>query len=294
MKLNFGKRVVLFFHWLLSLILAFCVFGNQYAAKLYEKISPVLDARYLQIAVIAFLAVYVILSIAVLILTFKRGSARAERGFITMDSSDAGRVRIAVGAVEQMVKQAVGSVEGIADMRISIASLEDAIAINVNVSVVNGSHVPTVTMNMQRAIRQFVEMNCGVAVRSVSINVQTVVNPGENVKHGKRTETKAVPAAPFVPMHERESAPVQPAATYVPVEEPIVETYEGPAEEVVAEPVEVIQEAYPVQKEVSVFDQGLPVEESNPEEGSFIEEEPAAAVFSSEEVVISEEPEEKI
>lgn len=294
MKLNFGKRVVLFFHWLLSLVLAFCVFGNQYAAKLYEKITPALDARYLRIAVIAFLAVYVILSIAVLVMTFKRGTARAERGFITMDSSDAGRVRIAVGAVEQMVKQAVGSVEGIADMRISIASLEDAIAINVNVSVVNGSHVPTVTMNMQRAIRQFVEMNCGVAVRSVSINVQTVINPGENAKHSKRTETKAVPAAQVVPVYESDIAPAQPAATYVAVEEPVVETYEEPVEAVVAEPAEVIQEAYPAQEEVSVFEQGLPVEESNPEEVSFIEEEPAAAVFSSEEAVVSEEPEEKI
>ena len=294
MKLNFGKRVVLFFHWLFSLILAACVFGSAYVAKLYEKIAPMVDARYIRIAAIAFLAVYAILAIAVLVMTFKRSGARSERGFITMDSSDSGRVRIAVGAIEQMVKQAVGTVDGIADMRISIESMEDAIAINVNVSVVNGSHVPTVTMNMQRAIRQFVEMNCGVAVRSVSINVQTVVNPAENAKRGRKAEAKAVPAAQPVVAPESEIVPVEMPVVYVPVEEPVVQTYAEPVAAPVEEPVVAVQEEYADPVAESVFEQEMPAEEYVQEDETVVAEESAEAAVSYEEEISVEEQEDKI
>ena len=88
-------------------------------------------------------------------------------------------MRISVSAVEQMVKQAVHAVEGISEMKIAISGDDDAIAINVNVALLSGSHVPTVTMNMQRAIRQYVESNCGVSVQSVSVSIQSVVSPSE-------------------------------------------------------------------------------------------------------------------
>ena len=37
------------------------------------------------------------------------------------------------------------------------------------------THVPTITANMQRAITQFVEVNCGVAVQSVERHALAVV-----------------------------------------------------------------------------------------------------------------------
>ena len=120
MKLNLGKRVLLFFHWLLSLLFVAAVLGSEYVGKIYAKIEPLVGEKYIQIAIIAYLAIYAVLSIAVLVMIFKRGNTRAERGFITMDASETGRVRIAVGAVEQMVKQAASTVDGIADLRIGI------------------------------------------------------------------------------------------------------------------------------------------------------------------------------
>lgn len=129
-----------------------------------------------------------------------------------------------------MVKQAVGAIGGIAEMKISISSEDDAIAIVVNVSIVAGTHVPTVTLNIQRAIRQFVEMNCGVAVRSVAVNVQSVTTPGEGRK-GRKAEIPA--AQPWSPAPE---APVaQPEPAYEPAAQPEpVYAPEAPAEEIPA------------------------------------------------------------
>ena len=248
MKLNFGKRLMLFVHWLISVILLVFIAFPGLKEELRSCLSALIGANYVQIAFIAFAVVYILLCIAVVVLIFRRDGKRAERGFITVDSAETGRVRIAVGAIEQMVKQAVGAVDGISDMRISISSVDDAIAINVNVALLNGSHVPTVTLNMQRAIRQFVEMNCGVSVRSVSINIQSVVNPAELTgKKARRLEAK-VPAMPqSAPEWKPQEAATQPSGFAAQPEayaEPVVDAEPAPVEETVSDvqPEEAVQE----------------------------------------------------
>ncbi len=206
MKLNLGRRIVLFIHWLASLALLAIIVFPDYADEAISAVSGTFPAGYWEYALIVLLAIYLLLSLSVLCMIFKRSKTkRSERGFITVDSADTGKVRIAVSAIEQMVKQAANTVDGVADMKISIDNSDDAIAIQVNVAMVSGSHVPTVTLNMQRAIRQYVEMNCGVAVRSVSVSIQSVA-AADGGKRSKRGEAKAAAQAPIMP--------VQPA--YVP------------------------------------------------------------------------------
>ena len=41
-------------------------------------------------------------------------------------------------------------------------------------TISSGAHIPTVTANIQRAIRSYIELNCGVAVRAVSVSVHAV------------------------------------------------------------------------------------------------------------------------
>lgn len=208
MKVNLGKRIILFFHWLISVILLLCVafsaIPQWLAALLGHELSHTLF--------IVFAIAYALLCAATAWVIFQRGPRRAERGFITVDSSDAGRVRIAVSAVEQMVKQAVRSVDGISEMKIAISGEDDALAIVVNVVLLSGTHVPTVTMNMQRAIRQFIEANCGVSVQSVSINIQSVALPAEpGSRKGRRFSSPAsaqpVDAEPIVPATAAEPEP---------------------------------------------------------------------------------------
>lgn len=227
MKLNFGRRVILFIHWLVSLIVMAAIVFSGFTAERVEELRGLIGANYTHIAFIVFVVLYALLSLAVVCLIFRRDGKRSERGFITVDASDTGKVRIAVSAIEQMVRQAAHTVDGIADMKISISNGDDAIAIQVNVNMVNGSHVPTVTLNLQRAIRQFVEMNCGVAVRSVSISIQAVTNPADGGRCVKRAEAR--PAMPAQPQ-EGEWQYAQPAEA-APVETAPVEAAGQMAEE---------------------------------------------------------------
>lgn len=204
MKLNLGKRVILFFHWLISVILLVCV---AFPA-IPRWIAGLFEASLAHTLLIVFAIAYALLCAAAAWVIFQRDARRAERGFITVDSSETGRVRISVSAVEQMVKQAVHAVEGISEMKIAISGDDDAIAINVNVALLSGSHVPTVTMNMQRAIRQYVESNCGVSVQSVSVSIQSVVSPSELA--GRRAKRSEQRAAADVQPAGFEAPPIQP------------------------------------------------------------------------------------
>ena len=234
MKLNVGKRILMFFHWLLSLLIcaafACYIIKPELALDLYKRVTGRFTARQMMIIGIAILAIYTILTVVQACIIFHRGKRR-DRGFITVDSSDTGRVRIAIPAIEQMVRESVYNIDGIADMKIAIENLDDAIGINLAATIVNGSHVPTITMNMQRAIRQFVEMNCGVAVRSVSININNVASAGDAQKRRKRKRGEPVAAQPVEPAIEpaRESVPQEaPAAAD---QAPSYPRYEAPAED---------------------------------------------------------------
>ena len=237
MKLTAGKRILMFFHWLMSVLicaaLAIYVIRPELAADLYSRVTGRMTPTQAVVAGIALLAVYVALAVGVIILIFRRGR-RGDRGFITVDSSDTGQVRIAVSAIEQMVRQSVTHIDGIHEMKIGIMSDEDAIKIDINAVIVGGSHVPTITMNMQRAIRQFVEINCGVAVRTVSISINSVTQGQESkARRG---------------WGRREEAPVTPSPEAVNASRP-VETF---APEPEAEPVAAVEPKAPVEPEMPV------------------------------------------
>ena len=200
MKLNFGKKLVLFLHWLMSLIacaivVVFCVWP-QCMQSFFSGLYSAIGKLQADVVGIVLLAVYALLAAASVVIIFS-GRRRSDRGFITVDSSEAGRTRIAVGAVEQMIRQAVRGVDGIAEMKAGIVNSEDSISINVNVAILSGAHVPTVTMNIQRAIRSYIELNCGVAVREVCVNVHALESSEEGAKRGRRkaAQTAAQPTA---------------------------------------------------------------------------------------------------
>lgn len=231
MKLSVGKRILMFIHWLVSLLIvaAFAIYliVPDFIMKYYNMVEAAIGIRYVRIIGIALLVIYAVLAIVQVYLIFKR-KKRSERGFITMDSSDSGKVRIAISAIEQMVRQSVTNIDGITDMKISIDNQDDAIVIAVRASILNGCHVPTITMNMQRAIRQFVEMNCGVAVRAVTISINAVTNGGEAPKKLKlgRDKSRGEAAAPAFP----EVTAPQPVANTEPQTAPEPARFAAPAQ----------------------------------------------------------------
>lgn len=244
--MKFGKRVLLFLHWLASVLgMASIVFQKQTQAVIRE-IQYRIGEEYAHIAFIALMAVYAFLSIVCLVLIVKRDAKRGERGFITMDSSENGKVRIAVSAVEQMVRRALETVDGIVEAKIAISNQDDALNVTVKAVLAGGAHVPTVTLNVQRAIRQYVEMNCGVAVCTVSVNVQSISSTVE------------------APVHPAE--PVQPAA-----QEPIRSAAEATVEPPVESSPETEREAMeppaiPNESEEAYWQQETPEGESEEKE----------------------------
>ena len=226
----------MFFHWLLSALIcaAFAAYlvKPDFVMDLYNRVTGKLTPSEVTIIGIVLLAVYVILAVAQLFLIFRRGNRR-DRGFITVDSGDTGRVRIAVSAIEQMVRQSVTEIEGIHEMKVNIASDDDAIKIDIAAIIVGGSHVPTITVNMQRSIRQFVEMNCGVAVRSVSISINSVTAIQENKGRwgrGKHDNKPVMPAPEAVNASRPVESYTPPETASAPVETPAAVNLEKPVE----------------------------------------------------------------
>ena len=190
MKLNFGQRLLLIVHWILSLI------GCLIAALLLitpDTVYGLIDCVYASIGKRAFdaigivlCAIYLLIAAGTAAMIFSGSAKRGERGLITVFSNDTGKTRIAVSAVEQMARQAIAGVDGISDVRATITGAEDAIGVNISLVLKRGAYLPTVTTNIQRTVRGYIEQNCGVAVQSIIVNVRAVegeaANAGREVK----------------------------------------------------------------------------------------------------------------
>lgn len=290
MKLNFGRRLVLFVHWLMSL--ALCALGVALFvwSECRATVAALLNQPDVFIYAIAVLVVYLLFAAgSVAIICGGRGKKRRDSDFIVVDSGQAGRTRIAVSAVEQMIRQAVRNISGISEMKASIVNGSDSIDINTDVVILNRVHVPTVTACIQRAIRGYIEQNCGVTVRRVSVSIHSVAeeeqargrksrkkktevgNVSEQTSVGNDayvTPEQAMGPVPDVPVFEpeavlpEESAPVEFAPESEPAEEePAIE--EAPEEELAAEPEAAAEE--PVVEEAALSEEAAPAAEGEPE-----------------------------
>ena len=195
MKLTLGKRILMIVHSILSLLLcialALSLILPGFTSGILSGLKSSMGDIVFRVVGVALVAIYAIVSFAVLTTAFNRGKKRGNRGFIDVDSVGSGQVRIAVSAVEQMVRQSVRDIDGIDEMRINIDGKGDSIAITVDAVVMSGSHVPTLTSYMQRSIRQFVESNCGVAVSGVMISIDAVSEPPKGARRGIGSRKKA-------------------------------------------------------------------------------------------------------
>lgn len=247
--MSLGKKILLFAHWLCSVLICAAfftfLFAPDFVRGIYDGVTASLGVFRARIVFGVLLALYAALSMALLCALFRRAKAagRAERGFIDVASGDNGRVRIAVSAVEQMVRQSVHSIDGISEMKIDIENQDDAIGITVNAVIVSGSHVPTLTANMQRAIRQFVELNCGVAVRDIAISINAVTSsPDQGRRLFGRARADATRRAE--PRKETEVPKDAPAVAFA--------TAKAPKDEIDSTPI------YEKQTEVDVIDAEAP------------------------------------
>lgn len=270
MKLNIGNKILLLLHWLCSMMIcvafSLCVIVPGLQGNLTAKAESSLGSVGARIAGAVVLALYIVLSVVVL-MRLLRGRRREEQGFITVGSDEKGRVRIAVSAVEQMVRQSVRTIDGLSDMKVDIEGADDAIAIGITAAIANGAHVPTLTANMRRAITQFVEDSCGVAVQSVTVTIDAVNGkPDTSRRLMGRNKPQPEPVAPVyeprttAPGYDAEPEPV--SMDDAPVEEPVSRPWESAhaAPEASVEPEPSFEPEDSTESEAPAFDLDKPYE----------------------------------
>ncbi|HIU34796.1 MAG TPA: alkaline shock response membrane anchor protein AmaP [Candidatus Pullichristensenella excrementigallinarum] len=252
MKLSFWDRVLMFLYVLIVLFLclamALRLFGLDLIGDTFAQLRQGAGNAACFIIAGGLVLILALLSVFMLMMIFQTREKRRNRSFITVNSDDGGRVRVAISVLSQMVRQVVGRVEGVRDMKIRIDGDEDAVVVGVDLSLDSGVHVPTVTFNMRRSIREHIENKCGVDVRDVEITVNSMADAQAPEKkrfaRWNRTERKAAQETADAPMNA--SAPIETApevALPVEPEEEHSDAFEPSEESVPAEEVSFPEEA---------------------------------------------------
>ena len=166
--------------------------------------------------------------------------------------------------MDALVRRAIGESEGVLDIRTKVINHEDSVTVEIKMALSADSHIPNVTMVMQRNIRRYIEEFSGIAVREVLVLVNEI-----------RETVPAIPAPKAEP---------EPAAQKSVVVEPVhVEPVnEEPARE---EPAVQPEEEHAVAEEEPAAAEEEPA--AAEEEPATAEEEPATA---EEEPATADEP----
>ncbi len=250
MKNGFWDRVLIFLYVLITvaLVALMClqVFGTDLFTPFYDGLAAQAPGILWKLIVCGIGAIIALLGLFVLIAIMP--PKKAQREFITLTNDENGQVKIALPALREMAAQAVGDAAGIKDMAVDITDAGDAITIAIALDIKSGTHVPTVTMNMQRAVRSYIQVNCGIAVKDVSVVINSMIPATEEEKAQIIEEEAFVAETPVsepAPIEEIEPAPLfEPESQAEPLErevvfEPTVLPGEEPAE------AETVDEAEP-------------------------------------------------
>lgn len=150
------------------------------AALALGYISVMVGRNAVSTVLLGGLAASVILlvySLCMLRLALRR-KPRKDKTSVTVQNTDQGNgeVRVSVQALDALVKQAImGHTEGVTDIKTNIVNHEDSISVKIEMSLNGDVHIPNITMLLQSTIKSFIEEFSGIAVRDVSIMVNTII-----------------------------------------------------------------------------------------------------------------------
>lgn len=239
MKLRIRDRVALAIYSLIGLC-ASLVLGAAGYYILTGRLEPAVNIGRYTFSIFMLVAALVLLvySICMLRLAFRRKAAR-DRHSVTVQNTQQGNgeVRVSVQALDSLVKQAImGHMEGVADIKTNIVNHEDSISVKIEMSLNGDVHIPNMTMLLQSTIKNFIEEFSGIAVREVSIMVNTIIpvtpqlvicnqNAPESVvlEEGEHHETQIDVQTPEVSEQEEEHCEETPEEEIVPSEETAVQ-----------------------------------------------------------------------
>ena len=178
MKMKIWDRLLLALYAILGLCglaaVGGAIFAPEMTARVADKLRSAWDDRLIRIAICAVALVILVWTIRVFLLAFKH-EPRHDRGSVAVQNTENGSVRVSVQAMDALVRQAIGSSEGVVDIKSRIINHEDSISVKIEMTLSGDAHIPNVTMLLQRNIKSFIEEFSGIAVRDVSVLVTSIV-----------------------------------------------------------------------------------------------------------------------
>ena len=184
MKTSFWDKVLMFLYVLIALAFAVCMALRSFGVDLLGGMFAGLEhtaGHFLSVLIgLGLTAIVVLLSAYMMMMIFGRNKKRVPASFITVNSEDGAQVHMSLTALSQMARQAIGRGPDVKEMMIGVSNEGAEVSVTVDLTLKANAHVPTVTKNMQKAIRTSIESNCGVAVRDVEIVVSSLA--GADVK----------------------------------------------------------------------------------------------------------------
>ncbi len=253
MKMKVIDRILLALYALMVtlalLIAAACLVWPDANFAVSAVISNIKGMPLLERAIIgAVVLVLIVWSIMMIVMAFKR-ERKGDRSSVAVQNTGDGAVRVSVAAMDTLVRQAIGQVDGVTSIKTRIVNHEDSITVQIDMSLTSDAHIPNVTMLMQRNIKRFIEEFSGIAVREVVILVSDI--KAIEAPAAQPTVEGAVP--PVLVEPEKVENPQYEA----PAAQPAEQADEAPAEE--NAPVEEAAETEAVLEE-----EGAPCEEEIP------------------------------
>lgn len=130
------------------------------------------DMRWLQVTVVTVAAVVFLISLRFFYVSLRRSNASAP----SIDQrTEFGDIRISLDTVENLALKAASRQRGVKELKARIRIGEAGVEISLRAIADGESSIPTLTSDIQRAVKTHVEEITGIPVANVSVFVANII-----------------------------------------------------------------------------------------------------------------------
>jgi len=238
MKMRLSDRLLIALYALFGLTLlvlaAFYAWMPASMAGAFNTVvAAVRETLYLKIIAVLLGVVMLTWTARVFMLAFEHEPAH-DRSSVSLQRTEHGTVRVSVAAMDTLVRQAIGLIEGMTEIKTKIINHDDSITIKIDMALSGEVHIPNTTMLMQRNVKKSVEEHSGIAVREVEIVISSI-RPAEPAllaieQRVAPAEADAFDRLPDPADEARPADAVEPVEAKEPIPELVVEPEDGASE----------------------------------------------------------------
>ncbi|MFD1955854.1 alkaline shock response membrane anchor protein AmaP [Paenibacillus thailandensis] len=169
-------KLFLFFYSIITAAIAivFVCIGFNWIPEsgVSEAVGEIFETEPLQVTLLVIGIVLFLLSLRFFILSLQRGSSSAS----SIDQrTDFGDIRISIETIENLALKAASRQRGVKDLRARIHAADSGLDITLRAVVDGETSIPTMTEEIQKAVKQHVEEIAGIPVTNVSVFVANII-----------------------------------------------------------------------------------------------------------------------